>query len=335
MEGDYSRPAFVQHWSKQLGAKSYTIERLVGGINNMVFSCSKGADKWVIKGYMPIKHGERDGMYAEVQFLRYANKVAPGYTPELIHIDWDQRCVVLEYIEGESFKKGVTPSYEAVDAATVFIQMLNSQPEIAQEYISIDAAEGFLSLEQHIDNIELRSRSMSWEHIDSQNKDLARYLIEHIKGRLQCIKADIDERIKSGVISNAIGDDERCISPSDFGFHNAINTPNGIRFIDFEFAGWDDPAKATLDFVLQPCIPVEGFGLPLLSAWRPELQNSISTRCQQLCPILKLKWLCIILAVLNKERLNQIKNILPPGKRESFIENRLNEATNYIKLHKA
>ena len=42
------------------------------------------------------------------------------------------------------------------------------------------------------------------------------------------------------------------LSPSDFGFHNAIQTKNGLRFIDFEYFGWDDPVKLTSDFVLHP-----------------------------------------------------------------------------------
>ena len=50
---------------------------------------------------------------------------------------------------------------------------------------------------------------------------------------------------------------ERCVSPSDFGFHNALRTPDGrLAFIDFEYAGWDDPAKTVSDFFCQPECPV-------------------------------------------------------------------------------
>ena len=38
------------------------------------------------------------------------------------------------------------------------------------------------------------------------------------------------------------------ISPSDFGFHNALRTNTGPVFFDFEFSGWDDPAKTIIDF---------------------------------------------------------------------------------------
>ena len=33
----------------------------------------------------------------------------------------------------------------------------------------------------------------------------------------------------------------KCISPSDFGFHNSIIDREGnINFVDFEYSGWDD-----------------------------------------------------------------------------------------------
>jgi thiamine kinase-like enzyme len=48
---------------------------------------------------------------------------------------------------------------------------------------------------------------------------------------------------------------ERTLSPSDFGFHNALRRPTGqIVFVDFEYFGWDDPAKMISDFLLHPAM---------------------------------------------------------------------------------
>ena len=45
-------------------------------------------------------------------------------------------------------------------------------------------------------------------------------------------------------MSAALPKETRCLSPSDFGFHNALLEATGkLRFVDFEYAGWDDPAK--------------------------------------------------------------------------------------------
>ena len=38
------------------------------------------------------------------------------------------------------------------------------------------------------------------------------------------------------------------MSPSDFGLQNTLFTKNKLFFIDFEYAGLDDPAKCLLDF---------------------------------------------------------------------------------------
>ena len=43
------------------------------------------------------------------------------------------------------------------------------------------------------------------------------------------------------------------LSPSDFGFHNALRGNNGkIIFLDFEYFGWDDPVKLCCDTILHP-----------------------------------------------------------------------------------
>ena len=45
------------------------------------------------------------------------------------------------------------------------------------------------------------------------------------------------------------------LSPSDFGFHNALRRSDGsIAFFDFEYFGKDDPAKMIADFVLHPAM---------------------------------------------------------------------------------
>tara|TARA_B100000315_G_scaffold136603_1_gene125870 strand:+ start:567 stop:2216 length:1650 start_codon:yes stop_codon:yes gene_type:complete len=46
--------------------------------------------------------------------------------------------------------------------------------------------------------------------------------------------------------------ENQVLSPSDFGFHNAFQTKDGLKFFDFEYFGWDDPVKLTCDFMLHP-----------------------------------------------------------------------------------
>jgi len=50
---------------------------------------------------------------------------------------------------------------------------------------------------------------------------------------------------------------ERILSPSDFGFNNILKREDGtLVYLDFEYFGWDDPAKLVADFYLQPEVPL-------------------------------------------------------------------------------
>jgi hypothetical protein len=92
--------------------------------------------------------------------------------------------------------------------------------------------------------------------------------------------------------------DRRALSPSDFGFHNAIRRPDGaLAFVDFEYFGWDDPAKTVVDFLLHPGMTIsqplkQRFADRFVDAFAfvPEL----AARARLVYPMFGLKW-CVIL----------------------------------------
>ena len=100
-------------------------------------------------------------------------------------------------------------------------------------------------------------------------------------------------------MDQALSVEQSCLSPSDFGFHNAlIDGARKLTFLDFEYAGRDDPAKLVSDFFCQPEVPVplslhghfidrmaEGLGLDAAGV----------ARCRLLLDAYQIKWTCIIL----------------------------------------
>ena len=101
--------------------------------------------------------------------------------------------------------------------------------------------------------------------------------------------------------------EHRTLSPSDFGFHNTLRRPDGsLTFLDFEYFGWDDPAKMIADFLLHPAMDLSpaakcAFTRTVLghfSDW-PELR----ARLAAVYPLFGLKW-CMIL--LNEFRPDQM-----------------------------
>jgi thiamine kinase-like enzyme len=103
----------------------------------------------------------------------------------------------------------------------------------------------------------------------------------------------------ANAINEVIDNNERCLSPSDFGFHNALLEKTGsLRFVDFEYAGWDDPAKLMCDFICQPELPVsETYGLQLMEEVIVSFDQPkpIKLRAERLIPVHRFKWCCILL----------------------------------------
>ena len=323
-------PEFALYWTKVLGLKESSLVRLKGGINNHVYRCGE-RNSYVIKGYAPSKPGLRDRMQAEVEFLRYAAEVAPGFAPTLFQVDNDRRCVVMEHLNGETFPEGCPPRLSAEAYAIKILNRLNSDQESAKQIISQNAAEGFQSLTEHLDNIQERLSSMRHGHLPTSAKSKAHDLLTCMADRYQKVYEFTSDEIASGRQFDSIRPDDCCISPSDFGFHNAILTEQGVKFIDFEFSGLDDPAKTAIDFVLQPRVPVKQSLTQVLYALDIKQKHMVERRCMALMPILSLKWSCIILSVLNPDRLKEMIQIHPCHDLETFIHERMIAARLHLK----
>lgn len=327
-------PSFALYWAKLLGCEKYLPERLRGGVNSQVFRCDNGRHKWVIKGYAPVQQSGRDRMKSELQFLKFASRVAPNFTPTVIHVDYGHRCIVLENVDGKILAEEESPPKDAIYKAVEFIRLLNRDTSIGEDIIEMDAAEGFLSLSDHLENVKLRLEAMSCDHLEKDSKKCGATLLSLIKSELAHVEGAIEKQIALGLIPDKIMKSQRCISPSDFGFHNAILTQSGVRFIDFEFAGWDDPAKLIVDFILQPRVPVYQYGSPLSEIWQGSEHNWVHVRCVQLSSILRLKWLCIILGILNPTRLEKLRFVMSGEEATELIQKRLAVARQYINSHK-
>jgi len=96
------------------------------------------------------------------------------------------------------------------------------------------------------------------------------------------------------------------LSPSDFGFHNAIRGVDGrLTFVDFEYFGWDDPAKLVNDFLLHPGMRLsadcyERFRTGALEIYGEK--GAFATRLALVYPLYGLRWCMILLNEFLPER---------------------------------
>jgi hypothetical protein len=171
---------------------------------------------------------------------------------------------------------------------------------------------------------------MGVSHLIPSQQDSARRLLGRLHKLGSTVFDFVQEQVALGKVSECINASELCISPSDFGFHNAILTKTGIRFIDFEFAGWDDPAKAIVDFNLQPRIPIGQKHFALLNAIGPLDRPMVEKRCKVLEPLLFVKWVCIILSVLSPRWVDKLMQRQSKIEFTSFVSLRLTLAEDYM-----
>jgi hypothetical protein len=325
-----THPEFARHWARELGASEASLVQLQGGINNRVYVCGKGVERHVIKGYSEAILGQRDRMRAEVEFLCYSARVAPHYVPRLMQVDPERRCVVLEHLDGRTYPGDSTPAPSDIDAAVAFFRALNADPAAARQWVHLGAAEGFLRLTDHVANVQNRIATMGTDHVPLVAQTHAKELLSQVRAACTLVAENVERAIRSGCVTDAIEASQRCVSASDFGFHNAIRTAAGVKFIDFEFAGWDDPAKAAVDFVLQPRVPTGSDVRGLLAALAYHDASEVVGRCGVLGPLLRLKWVCIMLRVLQPDRLAQLTVIHPQTDPADLTQDRLEQARHYL-----
>ena len=99
--------------------------------------------------------------------------------------------------------------------------------------------------------------------------------------------------------SEQINFSQRTLSPSDFGFHNALRLPdNSIVFLDFEYFGWDDPVAMMSDFLWHPAMSLtldlkQRFVTGMCELFRKD--KTFIMRFCYLYPLFGLTWVLILL----------------------------------------
>lgn len=125
------------------------------------------------------------------------------------------------------------------------------------------------------------------------------------------------------------------LSPSDFGFHNAIEGPDGtLRFVDFEYFGWDDPAKLAADFTHHAAHEVPP---ALKRRFREGLarlvpdRRSFEARLALVDELVAFEWVLIVLNVLSPESLSRRRFSDPNREAAALVRERLRLAKTMLR----
>jgi len=283
--------------SKFAGAR---LEALQGGANNRVYRAlladGTGA---LVKKYFQHPGDSRDRFAAETSFYRYLEACNLKQTPVALNWDAAERVGMFSFIEGT---RVTTVELRHVRAALDFIADLNAQRQIPEAVALPDASEANFSIEAHLASVQRRvARASALTVQDSLDQLAAEFVTQELLPAWHAVRAGIADQYTPLELAAVLTRDERCISPSDFGFHNSLTDSDGKSiFFDFEYAGWDDPAKLVADFFCQPDVPVSlqylgGFITAVATSLKLYERDIFSARCRALLPVYQVKWACILL----------------------------------------
>jgi hypothetical protein len=274
---------------------------LAGGANNRVYRVEVDQERFLLKAYFQHPLDPRDRLGVEYAFTSFAWESALRCVPRPLGIDRPHQLGLYEFVQGRSVRsEDITQAM--VMQAVEFYQGLNRHRESLQAKALPRASEACFSMADHLACVKRRL-------------DLLRNApaLDHLhREALTCVRGDLSEVWESvaefllaesrqlGIsVQEGISREESRLSPSDFGFHNALLESDGrLRFIDFEYAGWDDPAKAACDFF---CLQ----GVPVPEAYRDRFIEGLAgdlprpglycERVRLLFPVHRIKWCCILL----------------------------------------
>lgn len=271
-------------------------QRLSGGANNRVWEVACGRGRFLLKEYYAAEAGDRDRFASENAFYRLAGSRAPGQVSADLSWDPEGPAALFVWIPGRKLLPGeVTPA--RVQEALDFFEALN-RPPLPERSAVPSAAESAFSVCEHLQIIGRRVERLSEiSGTDPESRGAAELFQSGIRPAWEKLYARLEKDWPVAARGRATC--SACVSPSDFGFHNALlQTDNRLRFFDFEYAGWDDPAKMLADFFTQPRIPApeELFpaALQRVGGMFPG-DRLFAERAQALRPAYRLKWACIML----------------------------------------
>lgn len=283
-----------------IALRGIRLKPCTAGGNNHVIQVEVDGRAMVAKRYYRHSSDSRDRLSAEYAFLDYAQKAGIGCVPRLVSKDDRIGVALYEFIDGYKLTPlDLTGGH--IKQARDFFMSLNHPATRSLATHLPNASEACFSIAEQLDMVQGRIDRLSMIPATSDVDEQAIVFTAELRKQWDILRA----RVLAGSESRGLDPqsvlvhEDRCVSPSDFGFHNAIVTQSGkVIFIDFEYAGWDDPAKTISDFFSHPAVPVpfdhfEDFLVSAL-AFFPNARM-LMERTRLMLPVFRIKWCCIMM----------------------------------------
>ncbi|WP_415718799.1 phosphotransferase [Maridesulfovibrio sp.] len=267
------------------------------GRNSRVFRVDCVSGKTLLaKFYLQATADGRSRLTQEWSALKFMTENGITNIPRPIAFDQSLQGAIYSFVHGER----VTQSCE--QGIREILSFLNRLKEISTHENAVKispASEACFSPSQLVENIEIRlAKLQALPAEDELYQQLHSFLDNNFAIRFAQLTDHAKQIFPGELWTEPLAQQHRTLSPSDFGFHNTLKTELGFTFVDFEYFGWDDPVKATADFLLHPAMDLSERQIQIFFHGMTEIfasDKNFIPRFKIYLPLLCLKWCMIIL----------------------------------------
>jgi len=270
------------------------VNRISGRGNSRLYKIMTTDGKiYALKYYPDQIEDSRPRLKTEFHAYRLFHHKGITIVPRAVEKNENLNLGLYEWIEGEAI---TDPTLGDLKQATDFIERLHSlSRELGGNNIKL-ASEACLSAADLISQIEERFKRL--DAVGKRFPALSNYLEQTFEPLKEEVKDKTYYRWPIESRDRRLPREKQTLSPSDFGFHNAIKADGKINFLDFEYFGWDDPVKLTGDFIWHPAMELDS---EIIAEWKKFMMAlftddpDFADRLLAALPLYGLRWALILL----------------------------------------
>lgn len=294
-EPDISTPDAIAIGSRLAGTRVAAAQPARSGSNNRVFRLEMAEGPPLALKHYP--SDGRDRLGQEYDALSFLSRHGITSTPRPIAKDVDANCALYQWFDGEAAV--LRPQAGDADQLADFLIELQKLRDAEGAQTLRNASAAIFSPEEAIGQYEQRRDGL--RRASNDHPDLRAFIDASLVPSTDIAIRQLRRRYAELGRDPAadLAPAHRALSPSDFGLHNALRGEDGrLRFIDFEYFGWDDPVKLTADVMLHP-------GTVLDPSLRLRFRRAaeavyggdpeFSSRLEAYSPLFGLRWVLILL----------------------------------------
>lgn len=273
-------------------------EQIYSGGNSNVYISKYENELIIVKKYSRMNRNWRIRIEREIQTMILLQKNSFNQAPRLIGYNIDEAIVICTYIDGiKMSNRNITEAIcHQIDDT---LRTLTYKSLICKNKIKF-ASNAFINPETFFSKILDRMHNTE-DILENTILDTKSREREKFTKFMAVVREELVDSIKNyenskDINMKALDFEQRIFSFSDVGSHNCILSQNKLHYIDFEHAGWDDPAKAYCDWIMRPIEGLEiDFGRKLVSRL---ISDDVHGECKyyrikNLIPIINIQWILI------------------------------------------